>query len=233
MKGNPQGFSFVLMKNSWIATIAPFALSVSLPLIGSSVVITYILQHKETIDTFNLLEWSLFFLCTSLLMGLMLTPTTFIAMLSGFLLGFNAIVPVVLMYTIASAIGYFIGKLLDQGKVEKTLRYFKKEHLIENIQESDHWFVFTCRLSPVLPFAFTNVVLASINTPFRRFITWGTLGMLPRTLLAIWVGRQATNMYQLENNSFEWNTESFILLSLLLVSFIMLSFLMKKILTKK
>lgn len=221
------------MKNSWIAAIAPFILSVSLPLLGSSFVISTIFQNKAVIDSFSLMEWGLFFLATSILMGFMLTPTTFIAMISGYLLGFNAILPVVFMYTIAASIGYFLGKLLDQGKVEKTLNYFNKGHLIQNIQETDHWFVFTCRLSPVLPFAFTNIVLASINTPFKRFITWGTLGMLPRTLLAIWAGKQATDIYALENNTFTWNWETSILLALLLISFAMLSFLMKKVITKR
>ena len=221
------------MKNSWIATIAPFILSVSLPLLGSGFVISTIFQNKTLIDSFTMFEWSLFFLVTSLLMGFMLTPTTFIAMISGYLLGFQAIIPVILMYTIAATIGYFLGKLLDQGKVEKTLNYFNKGYLIRNIHESDNWFVFTCRLSPVLPFAFTNIVLASINTPFKRFITWGTLGMLPRTLLAIWVGKQATDIYALESNTFTWNWETSILLGLLLISFVMLSVLMKKVISKR
>lgn len=221
------------MKKQWLKAVLPFLVSLTLPLLGSSFIVTAILQHHNTISTFNLGQWTVFFLLTSLLMGFMLTPTTFIAMLSGYLLGLNAIIPVVAMYSIAAIIGYYTGKLLDKGKIETLLKHFNKEHIIQNIHTNDKWFVFTCRLSPVLPFAFTNVVLASINTPFKRFILWGTLGMLPRTLLAIWVGKQATSIYHLKNNSFEWNTESILLLSILLISFVLLSFVMKRILSGK
>lgn len=221
------------MKKQWLKAVLPFLISLSLPLIGSSFIVTAILQHNDTILSFSLAEWTGFFLLTSLLMGFMLTPTTFIAMLSGYLLGFNAILPVIAMYSIAAVIGFYIGKLLDKGRIETLLNHFNKGHIINNIQSNDKWFVFTCRLSPVLPFAFTNVVLASIKTPFKRFIIWGTLGMLPRTLLAIWVGKQATNIYQLKNNRFEWNAESILLLSILLISFVLLSFVMKRILSAK
>lgn len=44
------------------------------------------------------------------------------------------------------------------------------------------------RLPPNSPFALTNLVLASVKVPFVPFVLGTVLGMLPRTLLAVWIG---------------------------------------------
>ena len=126
-------------------------------------------------------------------------------------------------------IGFFIGKLMDQGKVERLLQLFPKgKAFFENIQKSQKQLVFTCRLSPVLPFAFTNVLLAAIKTRFSTFIVFGTLGMLPRTLLAIWAGKQASSIYNLQTREWTINFETLSLLFLVGFSMIMLTLILKK-----
>jgi uncharacterized membrane protein YdjX (TVP38/TMEM64 family) len=53
--------------------------------------------------------------------------------------------------------------------------------------------VFLARLSPIFPFAITNAIMAFVGVPFRAFITAGTLGMLPRTFLAVFTGISASS----------------------------------------
>lgn len=214
---------------STISSALPFLISGLLPLTFSSFFIGWILKHQELFVEVSIFETIAYTLIAALAMGLMLSPTTFIALLSGFILGWKAIPFVVISYLLASIIGFFIGKLMDQGKVERLLQLFPKgKAFFENIQKSQKQLVFTCRLSPVLPFAFTNVLLAAIKTRFSTFIVFGTLGMLPRTLLAIWAGKQASSIYNLQTREWTINFETLSLLFLVGFSMIMLTLILKK-----
>ncbi len=214
-------------------SILPFLISGLLPLTFSSFFIGWVINHKEIFLQLTWLEVMIYTVVASLVMGLMLSPTTFVALLSGFILGWKAIPFVVISYLYASVIGFFIGKFLDHGKVERLLALFPKgKAFFENIQKSEKQLVFTCRLSPVLPFAFTNVLLAAIKTRFSTFIVYGTLGMLPRTLLAIWAGKQASSIYNLQTREWTINFETLSLLFLIGLSMILLIFILKRAFNK-
>lgn len=211
-------------------SILPFVISGLLPLTFSSFFIRWIIKNKAIFLALSPTEIIVYTLLAALIMGLMLSPTTFVAMLSGFILGWKAIPFVVVSYLLASIIGFFIGKLMDQGKVERLLELFPKGKVFfENIRKSQKQLVFTCRLSPVLPFAFTNVLLAAIKTRFSTFIVYGTLGMLPRTLLAIWVGKQASSIYDLQTREWTINVETISLLCLIGFSMVLLLLILKRI----
>ena len=214
--------------NTTISSALPFLISGLLPLTFSSFFIGLILEHKEIFLHLSWVEVVIYTVVAALIMGLMLSPTTFIALLSGFILGWKAIPFVTVSYLLASIIGFFIGKLLDHGKVERLLALFPKgEAFFANIQKSEKQLVFTCRLSPVLPFAFTNVLLAAIKTRFSTFIVFGTLGMLPRTLLAIWAGKQASSIYDLQTREWTLNFETVSLLVLVAISMLVLTLIIK------
>lgn len=211
-----------------ISSVLPFLISGLLPLVFSSFFIGWVLEHNELFLQLSWFEVIIYTLIASLIMGLMLSPTTFIALLSGFILGWKAIPFVIVSYLLASVIGFFIGKLLDHGKVERLLSLFPKGKIFfDNIQKTEKQLVFTCRLSPVLPFAFTNVLLAAIKTRFSTFIVFGTLGMLPRTLLAIWAGKQASSIYDLQTQQWTLSSESILLFVLVGVSMLVLTLIIK------
>lgn len=226
----------MLISKSKLSLLAglPFLISIALPLTGSTLFTRWILLNSSFFHEITSVQWIVFYSITAIAMGLMLTPTTFVAVLSGYLLGWQAIPYVVISYATASVIGFFIGKKMDQGKINRLLKHYPKAaKVFNNIHDVAPSFVFACRLSPVLPFAFTNVLLASINTSFKQFITYGTLGMLPRTLLAIWAGKQTSELIDLESRSFEWSAENLLLLGLLLSSMIILTWVLKKIVVNK
>ena len=53
---------------------------------------------------------------------------------------------------------------------------------------------FSLRLSPILPFGLSNIALSILKVPIKDFLLWGTIGMIPRTVLSVWVGSQAINL---------------------------------------
>jgi len=143
----------------------------------------------------------------SITMAFAFTPTTFIALLSGFFIGLTSIPWVIISYQMASFIGYSLAKKIDQGAfVESTQLYPKVHAILGQINFSPLTLVFLARISPVLPFAIMNVVLSMAKVKLRHFLWGGLWGMLPRTLLFLWVGTQAPFLIELLQNRAENQT---------------------------
>lgn len=152
-----------------------------------------ILETEDAIRSFELWQWAVFFGASIFTMGLAITPTTFIAVVCGYFFGFNSALLVVVCYQLASFIGYFLSKVVDEGFLTLLVsKYPKSMPFFENIEEKQLMVTFLARISPALPFGLMNVVLALAQVRLRNFFWGGLFGMLPRTLFFIWVGSKAT-----------------------------------------
>jgi len=137
-------------------------------------------------------HWAGFFTLSAFTMALAITPTTFIAILCGFFLGYNGLIPVVIAYQVASVIGYFLAKAANKGFLSQVLAaYPKAEGYFQRVDKNDLKITLLARISPALPFAIMNSVLSLARIRFSRFFLGGLIGMLPRTLFFIWVGTNA------------------------------------------
>lgn len=181
-----------------------------LPLLFSGLTLFYIYQYQAQLQSLSNGQWLLLFLCSSITMAFALTPTTLIALCSGYFLGLPAIWFAAPSYLLASIIGYCCARLVDGGSLLRAVSRRKKANrLLQNIRHQSFGIVVLSRLSPVLPFALMNFVLAALNVPFRTFVWAGLIGMLPRTVLFIWVGSQAKELSAAlqqpdENNLIRW-----------------------------
>ena len=90
--------------------------------------------------------------------------------------------------------------------------------ILENIKEQELKIIFFAKLSPVLPFALTNFVFALSGAKLRNILLGGFLGMIPRTVLAVWTGQQANEIRKLLENPNEGNVQKILLIVLLVVS---------------
>jgi uncharacterized membrane protein YdjX (TVP38/TMEM64 family) len=175
-------------------------IAVFLPILGSLLSLYIIFSYPE------ITEWiknyaTLFFIVTAFTMAILLTPTTFIASLSGFLFGLSSLVYVVPAYLLASLLGYMFGRHLDKGRLLKSMVDIDNKELLKNTVESNpFWFVILCRISPILPFGLMNLLLPAFGVKIKEFITAGTLGMLPRTTLFVWFGSVAQNLIEALNS---------------------------------
>ncbi|GAB2631974.1 TVP38/TMEM64 family protein [Belliella aquatica] len=154
------------------------------------------LSVLELID-FTSLFTILVFVCTAtLLMGLALMPTTLFAALSGFLFGWQSFIWVVIGYTLATLLGYAWGKKLGGNSLEVILQqYPKARDLLQKKEGRMGELIFFVRLSPVIPFALSNLLFALIKSGWKKLVIFGTLGMLPRTTLVFFSGTIASNIY--------------------------------------
>ncbi|MDN3669732.1 VTT domain-containing protein [Echinicola jeungdonensis] len=154
----------------------------------------------------------------ALLMGLAITPTTILAIATGFLWGWKAFLPLVIAYAMASLMGYFLGKRLGQNSLEIILsNYPKADRLIQDKKGKWGKLIFYIRISPVIPFALSNLLFALLKTGWKNVLVYGTLGMLPRTLMAFTLGTYAESFIQAFEGQ-ENNGQILILISLMILS---------------
>lgn len=160
-----------------------------------------------------------YFTVTAALMGLGLTHTTFIALVSGYFLGWEGFAGTVVAYGVAAAVGYRLATLIDHGAMWKFLHRFPKaEAVIKELENETLPLIILVRLSPVLPFALMTFVLAAVRVNFQRFIVGSVLGMLPRTLFFYWLGTRAAGLSELLHHPERTTLGQWLVIGLVLAS---------------
>lgn len=168
------------------------------PLLFSSFLGSWLLFNIEAVNRL-MPEYGLWFVLASCLtMATGLTPTTFVALITGFFVGWQGAGVLVLAYIVASGIGYGIGRLLDGGHFLKSLMQFPvATHLAEDLRATPAAMVVLMRLSPALPFCLMSLLLAALKVNLRTYLLAGAVGMLPRTLFSLWLGTQSRDLVEL------------------------------------
>lgn len=187
----------------------------------SSTTTYFAVQYHDVLLGSSLIVWGFIYFITVFTMALGLTPTTFVAIVSGYFLGWISIPFVVVSYIFALIIGFYLAKIIDGGRFWATFQDHKGVNAIKNnLHKHEFKVVFFSRISPVLPFAIMNILLSILSVRLKNYILGGFIGMLPRTLLSIWLGTQIMVLRQGLNTVKSDNlyTSSFIILIILSVA---------------
>jgi len=184
---NPSFFWAVL----WVAVM---------PSIGSIISLQYLFGGDPDwvfLQLKGILPVGLFVGLAGFVMGFAILPTTLLSILTGFIWGWEAFGWLVMAYLLATSLGYSLGKFLSKHQLEVLLKHYPKaKKMVLEKQERLGSLIFFVRLSPVIPFAFSNVLFALLQTGLWRVLWWGIWGMLPRTILAFYSGTIAETLYQ-------------------------------------
>ncbi|WP_426059741.1 TVP38/TMEM64 family protein [Hymenobacter sp. B1770] len=180
------------------STLLTMFLLVAVPLLGSSSLLVLLYQRQELLHNLSLVQQLLYFVVIAFTMAFAFTPTTFVAIVTGYYFGWMGLPGMVLAYALASIIGYELAQRLDHGKLRNFLQLFPKaEAVLSELQNQSWQLIILTRLSPVLPFALMTFVLAIVGVPRRRFLLASVMGMLPRSLFFYWLGTQASDVLAL------------------------------------
>ncbi|MCS5490159.1 TVP38/TMEM64 family protein [Algoriphagus limi] len=204
------------LKNHPAATIA-WIWSVSFPLLGS----LWLAGNYQSIlekEPATLLDFALLGLLASSIMGLAFLPTTLTAVFIGFWLGWDGFIWFIAAYSLANVLGYAVGKYLNLDFLdflsEKSPDFYQK---LESKKGNWGALIFFIRISPVIPFAISNLLFASLQVPLRKVLIYGIPGMLPRTIMAFLAGIVASDFMEAKNNLQEpW--QIILLIFLLIIS---------------
>lgn len=196
----------------------------------SSIIVGYIGFHEALqIQNWPISSLIIFWISSIFILGLGFFPTSFFALFCGYIWGFKSILPIFVTYIFASLLGYFVAKII---KGEKILTFLESQNKVNKVlknvnRNSIHW-VFLIRLSPVFPFAITTALLAYLKVNLKSFIVGGALGMLPRSLFAIWAGSQAATWQKLLENPDSISLQNIFTLALFLLSGFGMFYLIRK-----
>lgn len=213
-------------------------LLVVVPVVFSSGLAVWLYGHQSQMQNLTPAQVGLYFLVVSFTMAFALTPTTFVALATGFFLGWSGFPGVVVAYGAAALVGYSMARLVDQGKLEKLLHQFPKAEGIRDELRNQSWsLIILSRISPVLPFAFMTFVLSLVRVPRLRFLVASMVGMLPRTLFFFWVGTQAQDLLTLLQDPNAGTSGKVLMAALVILSFaglyVLFNRALKKALAKK
>ena len=201
----------------------------ALPVLSSLLLGYFALANPSFFTSFSLMEFVLFWISAVFIMGLALCPTTFLAMFTGYVWGWSGLFPLIIAYAIASLLGYALARKMKGDALIDLIRVkFNAADFLSYVQAQSIAWVFLARLSPVFPFAITNALMAFLGVPLRQFFVGGTLGMLPRTLIALWTGMQAASWANLLNHPEMVRWQDIASVAMLLISVVGMFFLAKR-----
>lgn len=221
----------LLRKNA--STFFSMLLLVVIPVVVSSTLAFYLYQFQETLANLSWWQVLLYFVVVAFTMAFALTPTTFVALVTGFYFGWPGFAGVVVAYGLAAILGYRTAQLIDHGKMMAFLNRFEKTQVLMEELRGQSWsLIFLSRISPVLPFAFMTFVLSLLRVDKKKFLLASMAGMLPRTLFFFWVGTQAQSIITLINNPNAGNEGKILVIALIVISVFGLYYIFDKALKK-
>ncbi len=203
-------YSFPLISSIFLTVI---------PLVFSSALTVAVISHENLILSFSWQPWVLITLVCCLTSTFAITPPTLLALIFGYFIGWAALFPIFMLNMLAIFLVNIITKQIDGDKFRSYLSDNQQiNDILKNIQRQELKFIFFTKLSPVLPFALTNFVFALSGAKLRNILLGGFLGMIPRTILAVWTGLQAKEIKQLLENPNEGSTQKILIIVLFVVS---------------
>lgn len=199
-------------------TLIGLGLSV-LPLITSSWITYYAVTHEATIAAFTPADWGLATVLCSLSCAFALMLPTPLALIFGYFIGWQATGPLFVINMAAILLVNVVVRWLDRDRVRRAIEQNPKAAaILHRIHENELKFIFFAKLSPALPFSLTNMVFSLSGASLHNILLGGFLGMVPRTLLAIWTGSEARHIRTLLENPNEGSGTRIAVIVLLLVS---------------
>jgi uncharacterized membrane protein YdjX (TVP38/TMEM64 family) len=193
-----------------LGKMTPIALVTTfLPICGSLTLLTvaiplgYWLRENWEIGT------AAFFLGTVIFCGLSLLPTNVIGVISGWAFSFELGIAVLISGIVAAAtVSFFIhSRLVGERLPQIFAAHPKAEAVYRALVGQELWrttlIIFLLRLSPAMPFALTNFLMASARVPVKAFVVGTFLGMLPRSSAVVYVGAGLSEL-DLNNPENSW-----------------------------
>ncbi|HQZ96431.1 MAG TPA: VTT domain-containing protein [Pyrinomonadaceae bacterium] len=175
--------------------LTPMAVvSTLLPIVGSSILLIFLLPIGHWLRENWELGILVFLTGTLFFCGLALLPTNVIGIVSGWAFSFELGLLVLMIGVVgASIISFVINTQISGNRFPEILKKHPRstaiyDSLLQDNLKKTTLIILLLRLSVVMPFAFTNFLLAASRVPFWAFVIGTAAGMLPRSASMAFVG---------------------------------------------
>lgn len=186
-------------------------LALKLVILGAVVAGLVILAGKLNVQTYlrNALEWvdslgiwgPLAFMAIYIAATVFFVPGSILTLGSGVLFGW---LPgsgyVFLSATIGATAAFLVGRYLARGWVANKIAGNEKFKAIDDaVADEGFKIVLLTRLSPIFPFNLLNYAFGVTQVSLKDYF-WGSIGMLPGTLMYVYIGSLAGSLATLGSN---------------------------------
>jgi uncharacterized membrane protein YdjX (TVP38/TMEM64 family) len=172
--------------------------------LSALLVISYLLPLGELLQwimnaikkqgTSGMLVYGLLYIPATLLM----IPASILTVGAGLLYGpFWGVVIVSPASVVSATISFVLGRHVLRQYIKSRIHLKTFNAVDRAIGRAGGKIVFLLRLSPIFPFALLNYSLGLTSIPLRAFVLASFLGMLPGTILHVYVGSLATSIADL------------------------------------
>ncbi len=129
----------------------------------------------------------------------LLVPGTILTLAAGFVFGLPIGVALVSLSSVLGAgCAFLVGRYLARDWVSRKIARFPRFAALDRATHSDGFLiVLLVRLSPLFPFNVTNYGLGLTAVKFRDYVLSSWIGMLPGTILYVYIGTLALDVAQL------------------------------------
>ena len=190
------------------------------PIVFTSVLTYYAIVYEPAIRGLSSWQWAAITL-TCAITSAGLTPPTMLALIFGYFLGWWAILPVFVINFGGILFINLLVRWLDHDRFLRFLRRNPKaQSVLDRILNKELEVIFFAKLSPILPFGLTNLLFALSGARLRNILLGGFLGMTPRSILAVWSGREAKEIRTLLENPNQSAGTQIVIIGLIVVSII-------------
>lgn len=194
-----------------LGSLTPIAfITAVLPIAGSSFIF-YFFGHQ--IGFWLREHWQIgifaYFAGMVVFCGLSLLPTNIIGLIGGWAFGFwLGMASLMAGIVCAATLSFLINSRIAGERLTHVLENHRKAEavytaLVGHDRIRTTFIIFLLRLSPAMPFALTNFLMASARVPLISFVIGTFFGMLPRSVAVVFVGSGLSEL-SLENPEEAW-----------------------------
>jgi uncharacterized membrane protein YdjX (TVP38/TMEM64 family) len=162
------------------------AVAIALPVTGSLAMVAIGPLVAPWLREQGMWGVALFTVAFAALGAVALAPTYSTSIIAGWTFGFRVGFPAVVAGTVTGALlGYLLARRVAAERVSSTFADHPKWEVVRRALAEEKplktlWIVFLLRLSPVLPFGTTNVLMATTGVPLTIYFAGTVLGLAPR-----------------------------------------------------
>ena len=167
----------------------------SAPVLSVFILIPYLQSHWQEFS--QSVPVAAMVIVLSMAMSTGVLSSTLAAVLFGMLYGFTGIVSYTVAYAFAVYMNYEVVRFngINQLGLHLSSRLPKVKEFNAQIAANEPKAIFLTRLLPTFPFAISTILLALQNVSMRSMLLYSVTGMLPRAMLAVWVGTEAGTVF--------------------------------------
>jgi len=182
-------------------------MSSKLKYVGIAVVVAALIASTQLIDIQGVLtsalNWinnlgplaAIVFMVIYMVATVLFVPASILTLGAGVVFGvIQGSLYVYIAASIGASLAFLVGRYIARGWVEKQIEGNQRFKAIDQaVAEEGMKIVLLTRLSPIFPFNLLNYAYGLTKVTFRDYVV-GTLGILPGTIMFVYVGSLAKNL---------------------------------------